>query len=181
MIWFATTRPVIPEGKYKNFRFVGSDSASRLHRAFLINPSLIISQVLTAYHYRNRDKWLIIGEWSGAMTDCAPYLNGYFQGSRYDQTFKDLNNATAETIFVGSCQGKSGNISTWSSTYKKQVKTYIATQIQVFEAQADGWTFWNFKTEGNGASEWDALALVDAGLFPTLKNRTAVTGGQICK
>ncbi|QDS71125.1 hypothetical protein FKW77_009783 [Venturia effusa] len=34
--------------------------------------------------YQNADKPVIIGEWTGAMTDCTPHLNGYNKGSRYE-------------------------------------------------------------------------------------------------
>lgn len=33
------------------------------------------------------DLWLIVGEWTPAMTDCATYLNGRGVGSRYDVSF----------------------------------------------------------------------------------------------
>jgi glucan 1,3-beta-glucosidase len=29
--------------------------------------------------YSNSDKWTFVGEWTGAMTDCATYLNGAYQ------------------------------------------------------------------------------------------------------
>jgi len=29
-----------------------------------------------AYSYSGADKWTFVGEWTAAMTDCAPYLNG---------------------------------------------------------------------------------------------------------
>jgi glucan 1,3-beta-glucosidase len=36
--------------------------------------------------------------------------------------------------------------------------------MEAFEAKTQGWVFWNFKTEG--AHEWDAFALIDAGIMP---------------
>lgn len=38
--------------------------------------------------------------------------------------------------------------------------------MDAFERAANGWIFWNFKTENSSAPEWDAFALLDAGLFP---------------
>lgn len=44
------------------------------------------------------------------------------------------------------------------------MRGYIEAQLDAFEAQAEGWIFWNFKTEG--AHEWDAFKLLDNGIFP---------------
>ncbi|KAL9625462.1 MAG: hypothetical protein Q9160_000525 [Pyrenula sp. 1 TL-2023] len=104
----------------------------------------------------NRDKWLIVGEWTAAMTDCAPALNGYNVGARYDGTYTDSK-------FVGSCDGKSW-INTWDDTFKNDMRGYIEAQLDVFERQTNGWIFWNFKTES--AAEWDLFRLMDAGVFP---------------
>lgn len=109
-------------------------------------------------NYANSDKWTIIGEWSGAMTDCAQYLNGYKQGNRYEGTFPG-------SFRVGSCAGKSGRVSTWTQAWKDDVRRYIETQLDAFEAKTDGWVFWNFKTEGS-AGEWDLFQLLDGGVFP---------------
>jgi glucan 1,3-beta-glucosidase len=35
----------------------------------------------------NYQNWVVVGEWSPAMTDCAKYLNGRGVGSRYDGTY----------------------------------------------------------------------------------------------
>lgn len=102
------------------------------------------------------DKWVVVGEWTAAETDCAPYLNGYGVGARYDGSYPGSS-------FVGSCSGVS-DISTWDSTKRGDVRGYIEAQLQVFEAHTRGWIFWNFKTEGAG--EWDLFALLDAGIFP---------------
>jgi len=90
------------------------------------------------------------------MTDCAPALNGYGIGARYDGTFPG-------STFVGSCSGKS-NIATWDDTFKNDMRGYIEAQLSTFESQTQGWVFWNFKTEA--AHEWDAFALLDNGIFP---------------
>ncbi|RDW73061.1 putative glucan 1,3-beta-glucosidase-1 [Coleophoma cylindrospora] len=102
------------------------------------------------------DKWVVVGEWTAAMTDCAPYLNGLGIGSRYDGSYPGSS-------YVGSCNGIS-DISTWSQTFKNDMRGYIEAQLEAFESQTRGWVFWNFKTEGAG--EWDAFRLIDAGVFP---------------
>jgi glucan 1,3-beta-glucosidase len=109
--------------------------------------------------YAVSDKWTVIGEWSGAMTDCAPNLNGFRAGNRMEGT---LGGASWR---IGSCDGKSGWVSSWSQDWKDDVRRYIEVQLDAFEASTDGWIFWNFKTEGS-AGEWDLFQLLDAGVFP---------------
>lgn len=106
--------------------------------------------------YTGTDKWLIVGEWSAAMTDCALWLNGRGTGSRYDGTFPNAP-------YVGSCEGKS-RIADWPQWYRDDVRGFIEAQLQSYESQTQGWIFWNFKTEAAG--EWDFLGLVDSGIFP---------------
>ena len=102
------------------------------------------------------DKWVVVGEWTAAETDCAPALNGYLIGARYDGTYPG-------STYVGSCDGKS-NIADWDDGLRGDVRGYIEAQLETFKSHTRGWVFWNFKTEV--ADEWDAFALLDAGLFP---------------
>ncbi|KAF1950908.1 glucan 1,3-beta-glucosidase precursor [Byssothecium circinans] len=114
--------------------------------------------------YDHSDKWLIVGEWSGAMTDCAPHINGFNSGNRYEGSWFGSS-------WIGSCKGKSGKVKDWSQEWKDDVRKYIETQLDAFEAKSNGWVFWNFKTEGS-AGEWDLFQLLDAGVFPQpLDNR----------
>jgi glucan 1,3-beta-glucosidase len=131
-----------------------------------------IAEVCNAWgSYTGSDKWSFVGEWSGAMTDCAEYLNGkpqldsrvliltvvgYGRGTRYDGTFDGSS-------YVGSCAGIN-NLSQWSDSMKASTRRYIEKQIAAFEQGSEGWTFWNFKTER--APEWDFLQLLDNGIFP---------------
>jgi glucan 1,3-beta-glucosidase len=115
----------------------------------------------SASSYWHADKWTFIGEWTGAMTDCARYLNGYGTGARYDGTYPGAQNL--ESRGVGSCAQKS-NIALWDEQMKTDTRMYVEAQMDVFEANTEGWFWWNFKTEG--AHEWDMFALVDAGIFP---------------
>jgi len=114
------------------------------------------------------DKWVVVGEWTAAETDCAPALNGYGIGSRYDGTYPN-------STYVGSCADMN-NIANWDDDMKGDVKGYIEAQISAFESHTQGWVFWNFKTEA--ADEWDAFALLDAGLFP--QPLTNQDFGSIC-
>ncbi|KXT16633.1 hypothetical protein AC579_6661 [Pseudocercospora musae] len=120
--------------------------------------------------YNGADKWTIVGEWSGAMTDCAKYLNGYGVGARYDGSFPGSK-------YVGSCAGTQ-NIGSWSQQFKDDTRGYIEAQMEAFERYTQGWIWWNFKTENAGAPEWDVFALLDAGIFP--QPLTDRKFGQIC-
>lgn len=109
-----------------------------------------------ATYTANRNHWLVVGEWSAAQTDCAPALNGYLIGARYDGTYPG-------SAFVGSCDGIN-YIDQWNQTFKDDTRGYIEAQLEVFERETQGWVFWNFKTEM--APEWDFFKLIDAGVFP---------------
>ncbi|KAF2243713.1 glycoside hydrolase family 5 protein [Trematosphaeria pertusa] len=137
-----------------------------------MSPTQHRTQVCNSVNgYANSDKWTMVGEWSGAMTDCAPHLNGFKSGNRYEGTWSG-------SWRIGSCAGKSGKVNTWSQAWKDDVRRYIETQLDAFEAKTDGWTFWNFKTEGS-AGEWDLFQLLDNGVFPQpLNNRKF---GKYCK
>lgn len=112
-----------------------------------------------AYEWaQNQDKWLICGEWTAAMTDCAPYLNGYGVGSRYDGTYPGSPK-------VGDC-GPINDIGSWTDTFKNDMRGFIEAQLEVFDHYTQGYMFWNFKTENTSAPEWDLFALLDAGIFP---------------
>ncbi|KAH3899438.1 related to Glucan 1,3-beta-glucosidase 2 [Saccharomycodes ludwigii] len=108
----------------------------------------------------------VVGEWSGAITDCATWLNGVGIGSRYDGSYygSATNFTTTSTgIPVGKCQSQL-SVENWSSSYKTSVRQFIETQLVQFGNKSAGWIFWNWKTEN--AVEWDYLKLKEAKLFP---------------
>lgn len=122
-----------------------------------LSPDAHVSQVCSSSPgYAGSDKWSFVGEWTGAMTDCAKYLNGLGVGARYDGTYPGSTK-------VGDCTWQN-DISKWSQVYKDQTRKYIEAQMSAFETRAGGWVWWNFKTEG--AAEWDAFKLIDAGVMP---------------
>ncbi|KAL1625143.1 glucan exo-1,3-beta-glucosidase [Neofusicoccum ribis] len=122
-----------------------------------------------------QDKFVIVGEWTGAMTDCAPALNGYGIGARYDGTYSKRNADGSYTTspFVGSC-ATINYIDQWTDQNKRDTTNYINAQLDAFETKAQGWFWWNFKTEA--AAEWDLFRLIDAGVFPKLEGRTRGAG-----
>lgn len=109
----------------------------------------------------SNNKWTIAGEWSGAATDCAKWLNGRGVGARYDGTY---NKDGQGSSYIGSCDGKySGSVDGLSTADKDNIKSFIEAQIVAFE-KADGWIFWTWKNEA--APEWHFQDLTRAGLVP---------------
>ena len=103
------------------------------------------------------DKWTIVGEWTGAQTDCAKWLNGLGKGARYDGTFPGSS-------YVGSCDGKDvGTVYGLSSADQDNYKHFVEAQLDAYEAHT-GWIFWTWRTES--APEWHLQNLTAAGLFP---------------
>jgi glucan 1,3-beta-glucosidase len=104
------------------------------------------------------DKWTIVGEWTGALTDCAKYLNGRGVGARYDGTYP------GSTAIIGSCDGKSqGSVAGLSADDQTSIRRFIEAQLDAFEMNT-GWIYWTWKTEG--APEWDMQQQVAGGVFP---------------
>lgn len=100
--------------------------------------------------------WNLCGEWSAALTDCAPWLNGIGTGSRYDKTY------AGSEWYIGSCTN-SQDISSWDQTTRDNHRRYIEAQLDAFERRG-GWVFWCWKTESAG--EWDLQKLTYHGIFP---------------
>ncbi|CAB4256303.1 similar to Saccharomyces cerevisiae YDR261C EXG2 Exo-1,3-beta-glucanase, involved in cell wall beta-glucan assembly [Maudiozyma barnettii] len=106
----------------------------------------------------------VVGEWSGAITDCATWLNGVGVGSRYDGSYYNTTRYSTDDLPVGKCYSQNP-IGQWNETYKRDVRQFIEAQLATYDAQTTGWIFWNWKTED--AYEWDYTQLKAAGLFPS--------------
>ncbi|KAI9876945.1 MAG: exo-1,3-beta-glucanase [Pleopsidium flavum] len=103
------------------------------------------------------DKWTVVGEWTGAQTDCAKWLNGLGKGARYDGTLSGSS-------YVGSCNGKfTGTVAGLSADDKFNLRHFIEAQLDAYEKRT-GWFFWTWKTES--APEWHMKDLLANGLFP---------------
>lgn len=98
----------------------------------------------------------IVGEFSGALTDCTKFINGVGLGARYDGTFS--NSAP-----VGSCENHT-DIDSWSDKFKEDTKAFIKSQFETFGYKGDGWIFWCFKTEDS--IEWDFKKLASLNMLP---------------
>lgn len=141
---------IIDTHQYQVFSTAELQRTPQQHREFVCSNAGTYSA--------NVDHYVIVGEWSAAMTDCAAALNGYGVGAKYDG-----NQPGAP--YIGSC-AKINFIDTWNQTLKDNTKKYIQAQIEVYEQMTAGWVFWNFKTEAS--AEWDLFRLLDAGVFPKL-------------
>ncbi|RDW93558.1 glucan 1,3-beta-glucosidase [Aspergillus mulundensis] len=108
-------------------------------------------------HLQAVDKPVIVGEWTGALTDCTKYLNGKGIGVRYDGSL-------AGQAAVGPCGSKSaGSVAGLSPDEIVSTRRYIEAQLDAYELR-NGWVFWTWKTEG--APGWDMHDLLVNGVFP---------------
>lgn len=106
------------------------------------------------------DKWAIVGEWTGAQTDCAKWLNGLGTGARYDGTFT----GSGGSYYIGNCAGKAeGTVAAMSQVDKTNLQYFVEAQLDAYEAHT-GWIFWCWKTES--APEWNFKDLLANGLIP---------------
>ena len=90
--------------------------------------------------FQSSNIWTVVGEWSSALTDCAKWLNGRGVGARWEGQW---GGASDRHVF-GTCNGYTGNYSTFSQSYKDQMRKYFEVQIEVGE-QVQGWVFWTWK------------------------------------
>ncbi|KAF5313187.1 hypothetical protein D9619_002623 [Psilocybe cf. subviscida] len=113
--------------------------------------------------------WLVVGEWTPAADDCAKYLNGRGVGSRYDGSYSGSTR-------VGSCTGRTGSASSFSSSYKTFLRQYWEAQVQSYEKGGQGWIQWTWKAEN--ADEWTYKAGLANGWIP--QNPTNFMYPNIC-
>ncbi|KAI1388124.1 glucan 1,3-beta-glucosidase precursor [Hypoxylon trugodes] len=107
------------------------------------------------------NKWTISGEFTGAMTDCAQWLNGRGVGARYDGSF---NYNGKSSSYIGSCSGKtSGTVAQFTETERSDITRFINAQMVAYE-KAAGWIFWAWKTET--APEWSFKDLANGRIIP---------------
>lgn len=118
---------------------------------------------LTSY-----DLWFTVGEWSPVITDCAKGINGWGNGSLYDGTW-------AGAPFTGSCEGMSGNASTFSHQYKSMLRMFWEAQVITYE-KVEGWIMWTWKT---AAEDWSYQAGLKYGWIP--QNPTDLKYPDICE
>lgn len=114
------------------------------------------SQASEFTSYANNNLWLIMGEWSNAITDCAKYLNGRGVGARWDGSYPGSQ-------YLASCQGMTGNAASFSQGYKNFMRQYWEAQVTVAE-KVNGWIYWTWKAEN--ADDWSYQAGLANGYIP---------------
>ena len=115
-------------------------SNDELSRSFDQHISYACSLTQSFVNFETSNIWTVVGEWSSALTDCAQWLNGRGVGARWEGQWGD---ASGQHVF-GSCNGYTGNYSTFSQNYKDQMRKYFEVQTEVGE-QVQGWVFWTWK------------------------------------
>lgn len=65
---------------------------------------------------RGLDKWTVIGEWSGARTDCTKYLNGIGRGTRWE------GNLQGSPRFGDCGNRRTGSVSSYSQEEKANTR-----------------------------------------------------------
>ncbi|PLB55144.1 putative glucan 1,3-beta-glucosidase A [Aspergillus steynii IBT 23096] len=108
-------------------------------------------------HLLASNRAVIVGEWTGALTDCTKYLNGKGVLARYDGTY------ASDTKF-GDCGDKhQGSVADLPAGDQENIRRFIEAQLDAYELKS-GWLFWTWKTEG--APGWDMSDLLEHGVFP---------------
>jgi glucan 1,3-beta-glucosidase len=100
-----------------------------------------------------------VGEFSLAVTDCTIFLAGGVNGGCDMAANPDcLYKSTAESISGSTdlCDYYTAPPEEMPDDYKDFLKNYARAQMDGFEA-ANGWFFWNFRTEDEHAPDWDYL------------------------
>lgn len=112
----------------------------------------------------------VVGEWSAALTDCTPWLNGVGLGSRYagDEPYNFNRTGSCDSI---------NDINSWLAKKRKDTRKFIEMQLDQYESKMNGWIFWCYKTETS--IEWDFKRLVEYDMFPQpFSNRTYIKDGK---
>jgi glucan 1,3-beta-glucosidase len=111
--------------------------------------------------------WTFVGEFSLAVTDCTIYLTDGMNGGcdmDADPTCK-YKGYLDQTGHSDICEYYNRPASELSADYKQFLSKFASAQMDSFEA-ANGWFFWNFRTEDGHAPEWDYLLGLREGWMP---------------
>lgn len=155
----------LPVESWNGYKTEGSKVVMDTHHYHMFDTGLLAMDIdshinavcqFGHQHLEASDKPVIVGEWTGALTDCAKYLNGKGKGVRYDGTFPSDK--------IGDCTNKAtGSVADLPEGERADMRRFIEAQLSAFELKS-GWVFWTWKTEG--APGWDLGDLLDAGVFP---------------
>ena len=91
----------------------------------------------------------VVGEWSALTNICVDQ-----SGQSYPFSSSPVK---AGTGFCTLDDSKS-----WNTRLLEQVRRYVEAQLDVYEANSDGYFIWSFKAGGG----WGLYNLIDVGVFP---------------
>ena len=120
----------------------------------------------------NKQVSVVVGEWSLATTDCVPWLHGFGNGHIWDGSMREsaqgwpiLATSKAAKEMHRRCSPTLEDVSKFDGEYRAYLRKFAETQMDAFE-QGRGWFFWNFKTEGHTAPQFDFLLGLREGFIP---------------
>ncbi|RPA80298.1 glycoside hydrolase [Ascobolus immersus RN42] len=131
-------------------RGVSEQTGASLPDAVLVQQDCAKYDGLRALEDGGR-RGVIIGEFSGMLTECAQHLIGY-------------GVAVASELEPYCVSLKQGPLENLTPEKKERLRKHLHAQMYAF-SKAQGWFFWTWKTQ-NGTPEWELRALIRAGLFP---------------
>ncbi|KXS18945.1 glycoside hydrolase family 5 protein [Gonapodya prolifera JEL478] len=105
----------------------------------------------------------MIGEFSAAYSDCAPYLNGVNEKARYDGSY--LAEATPNICGCSCTDPNIYDYRNWNTAKKAFIRKFVEAQMSAFEQNGIGWIFWTWKTETK-LGEWDYQLGLAQGWIP---------------
>lgn len=98
----------------------------------------------------------VVGEWTAAITDCTPYLNGRIvEGARLE------GQHSTSSEYIDTCQGKTGDGSDWTQEYKDSLRIFWEAQV---DAYGERYFFWTWRTELG--ADWSYQRLLELGVIP---------------
>ncbi|KAJ7100268.1 glycoside hydrolase family 5 protein [Mycena belliarum] len=110
----------------------------------------------------NFDKWVIVGEWTPAATDCAKYLNGRGVGSRYDGShpvrpvYKSFLRKFWEAQVISYEKGQG-----WIQWYKAAFNSAFTAEIFPMTWKAENTDEWSYQAGlANGWIPSDPIDLI---------------------
>lgn len=156
----------LPVESWNDFDLGDENTVFESHRYHMFDNNLLAQDInghvnnvcqYAHQHLVASDHPVIVGEWTGAMTDCTKYLNGKGVLARYDGTY-------SSNTKLGDCDNKhQGSVADLPADEQENIRRFIEAQLDAYELKS-GWLFWTWKTEG--APGWDMSDLLDHEIFP---------------
>lgn len=110
----------------------------------------------TLQEVTDQHHFAVVGEWTAAITDCTPYLNGRLvEGARLE------GQHSSSDEYIDTCEGKTGDGSDWTEEYKDSLRVFWEAQV---DAYGERYFFWTWRTELG--ADWSYQRLLELGVIP---------------